>query len=186
MPSNKDRLYVALHVRGGSVKMPEGEDTYHWALITGPKTEDPRSRGKRFHAKETMAIKDGQARSTWNFEEADISMAPEAMILVRLLVAKVLSSTRLAAILRQVPMRPGIAGWNCVGWVREALELLARDGQVLRPSMRSDWSHIRDAIMEYVSLKKAAHRFDGLAVPGQFPNDKVPTWDLHFGEEIVP
>lgn len=26
MPANKDRLYIALHVRGGTVKMPSGED----------------------------------------------------------------------------------------------------------------------------------------------------------------
>jgi hypothetical protein len=28
MPSNKDRLYVALYARGGAAKMPGGEDTY--------------------------------------------------------------------------------------------------------------------------------------------------------------
>lgn len=26
MPANKDRLYIALHVRSGTVKMPSGED----------------------------------------------------------------------------------------------------------------------------------------------------------------
>jgi hypothetical protein len=28
MPSNKDRLYVALYVRGGAAKIPGREDTY--------------------------------------------------------------------------------------------------------------------------------------------------------------
>lgn len=28
MPSNKDRLYVALYARGGSATMPDGEDKY--------------------------------------------------------------------------------------------------------------------------------------------------------------
>lgn len=28
MPSNKDRLYLALYARGGAAKMQEGEDTY--------------------------------------------------------------------------------------------------------------------------------------------------------------
>ncbi|RDW79841.1 hypothetical protein BP6252_04479 [Coleophoma cylindrospora] len=56
MPSNKDRLYIALYTRGGSTKMPGKEETYHWALIVWPKIEMDKSgamaEGTRYHAKE--------------------------------------------------------------------------------------------------------------------------------------
>ncbi|GAB1212609.1 hypothetical protein ATERTT37_001753 [Aspergillus terreus] len=39
MPSNKDRLYVALYARASRPTMPGKEDTYHWALIVGLKIE---------------------------------------------------------------------------------------------------------------------------------------------------
>ncbi|KAI0426084.1 hypothetical protein F5Y09DRAFT_334430 [Xylaria sp. FL1042] len=71
MPSEKDRLYVALYARGGVPTMPGLEDTYHWALIVGPKTESENSRG-----------------SVWEYEERTISMATTSMLLVRIMVGK--------------------------------------------------------------------------------------------------
>jgi hypothetical protein len=38
MPSNKDRLYVALYARGGAAKMPGGEDTYVYNQIAAPQS----------------------------------------------------------------------------------------------------------------------------------------------------
>lgn len=78
MPSDKDRLYVVLHTRGGAPKMPGKEDTYvflnhypnnvvtgvssanryHWSLVVGPKTETPEARGMRYHAKEMPTCKE--------------------------------------------------------------------------------------------------------------------------------
>jgi len=75
MPSDKDRLYVALYAREGAARISGGEDKlvdtrmhmlngnmihvtdgdsrrYYWAFIIGPKAEDAGSRGKRVHAKE--------------------------------------------------------------------------------------------------------------------------------------
>ncbi|MCJ1335945.1 hypothetical protein MMC09_001219 [Bachmanniomyces sp. S44760] len=50
MPSDKGRLYVALYARGGKPTMPGSEDTYHWALIVGPKEEKEGKQGVRYHA----------------------------------------------------------------------------------------------------------------------------------------
>jgi hypothetical protein len=43
--------------------------------------------------------------SEWAFEERTASMMPTQMILVRVLVAKVENSEKLAQLLRQVPIR---------------------------------------------------------------------------------
>lgn len=48
MPAaNKDRLYVALHARGGN-----DPATYHWAIIVGPKLEEEGGKGRRYHVKQ--------------------------------------------------------------------------------------------------------------------------------------
>ncbi|KAK5988027.1 hypothetical protein PT974_12163 [Cladobotryum mycophilum] len=97
---NKDRLYVALYARGGAPKMPGLEDTYHWALIVGPKSESSGSHGSRFHAKESLGFVGNPpvAQSVWQYEERQISMAPTSMLLVRVLVAKVKNMSQLRSI----------------------------------------------------------------------------------------
>ncbi|KAI1270275.1 hypothetical protein F5Y18DRAFT_421766 [Xylariaceae sp. FL1019] len=179
MPSDKDRLYIALYARGGSAKMPGLEDTYHWALILGPKKEDGgHAMGARFHAKEEAAV----SGAVWNFEEKAIAMRPTNMQLVRVVVAKVVDRKRLLAILRGIPVRSDIAGWNCVGWVQEALEALIQDGKCLGTSAKS-WTAARDAAMSYVAQKKAAHRFDGQA---EWDQRLAATWDMLGDKELIP
>ncbi|KAK6825583.1 hypothetical protein PG987_013077 [Apiospora arundinis] len=137
MPSDKDRLYIALYARGGVPTMPGLEDTYHWALIVGPKRESNTSRGHRFHAKEKMSFVGSppKAQSVWKYEVLEVPMAPTSMQLVRILVGKVKNMSRLRAILDATPVRPEVRGWNCVEWVREALSAAIRDGQALGTSV---------------------------------------------------
>lgn len=204
MPSRKNRLYVALYARGGQARMPGLEDTYvlsamppralqsmdadsnesyHWALIIGPKEETEESRGARFHAKGGMSIVDGTSQSIWSFEERGTSMRQTAMILVRVLVGKIENDERGKALLRNVPVKGDQPGWNCVGWVEEALEALHRDGRVLGTSI-SSWQLIRDTAMEYVDRKKREHRFDDQG--SIITSSRVPTWDMLVGRETVP
>ncbi|KAH9209878.1 hypothetical protein DL95DRAFT_476114, partial [Leptodontidium sp. 2 PMI_412] len=171
------RFYVALYARGGAPKMPGLEDTYHWALVVGPKTERPDDQGKRYHAREKIGA---TGTSEWMYEERDISMVPSNMQLVRVLVAKIEDVGRFESILQGIPIRGQIAGWNCVEWVREALETLARDGRALGTGV-VDWKTVRDACMDYVRKKKDQHRFDG---HGNFDAAKAATYDLIEGKEI--
>ncbi|EAU39006.1 predicted protein [Aspergillus terreus NIH2624] len=92
MPSNKDRLYVALYARASRPTMPGKEDTYHWALIVGLKIETDGSTGVRYHAKEWPRPEGG---STWLFEERSSRLLPSSMILVRIMVGKVTNRNRL-------------------------------------------------------------------------------------------
>ncbi|KAM4054575.1 hypothetical protein HRG_005411 [Hirsutella rhossiliensis] len=152
MPSEKDRLYIALYARGGAPTMAGLEDTYHWAFIVGPKTESSNSRGSRFHAKEGLVFAGDPptAQASADFE--------------------------------RTPLRPDQEGWNCVGWIKEALQAAIGDGRALGTCAR-DWESVRDTVMWYVEAKKAAHRFDG-TVP--YDPTKAATWDMLESAELAP
>ncbi|RMZ67682.1 hypothetical protein GMOD_00001642 [Pyrenophora seminiperda CCB06] len=162
MPSNKDRLYVTLFGRGGAPKMEGKEDT---------------SKGMRYHAKEVL----GPEGYKWAFEEKSCRLLPTAMLLVRVMIAKVENKNRLIQIIRNTPIRPDVPGWNCVGWVQEALQRLEADDKALGTSVL-EWTKVRDAAMEYCQKKVDEHRFDGKVT---YDMEKVPTFDLLEGKETV-
>ncbi|KAH4106409.1 hypothetical protein HBI62_129720 [Parastagonospora nodorum] len=160
--------------------MPGKEDTYHWALMLGPKDEpEDGGKGMRYHAKEQMM---GPGVSVWRFEERETSLSPTAMLLVRIMIAKVEKRDRFLSIVRNTPIREGVPGWNCVGWVQEALQSLEADGKALGSGV-VDWIKVRNAAMEYCQRKRDAHRFDG---QGNFNMQKTPTFDLIEGKETIP
>ncbi|CAD6448887.1 f7196319-8ef1-4d93-9416-7754d1f6c04f [Sclerotinia trifoliorum] len=83
--------------------MPEKEDTYHWALIVGPKREGKESQGTRFHAKESMVSSSG--KQEWKYEEAPIRLIATQMLLVRVMIAKIEDNDGVLRILRGIPIR---------------------------------------------------------------------------------
>jgi hypothetical protein len=100
---------------------------------------------------------------------------------VRILIAKVQNKDRLAEVLRQIPVRQGQQGWNCVAWIREALdELQVSKGVVGRSVV--EWETVRNAAMEYCQRKRDEHRFDG---KGSFDATRVATFDLIQGRETI-
>ncbi|KAG5931449.1 hypothetical protein E4U59_000298 [Claviceps monticola] len=178
---NKTRLYIGLYVRGGQPKMVGQEDTYHWALLTGPK-RDPKSGPQHtmYHVKARLAVDDetNTARPEWEYHvESDRA----SMLLVRIVVAKVCDLSRLEDILRHVPVRSDKPEWNCVAWVREALHLATLDRHALG-SRVADWDAIRDQTMWYVEWKKTNHRFDGL---GEYDISKPATYDMVDNVELI-
>ncbi|KAI9897672.1 hypothetical protein N3K66_007528 [Trichothecium roseum] len=222
MPFGRDRLYLALYARGGRSKMQGGEDAYFWAFIVGPKSEGAGAarptRGTRFAARQILERVDAGAigsdsdsssdssssstivvRPRWVFEECQVIVAPESMILVRLLVGKVQDMARLRRAFRNTPVPQdvsvgcgcggdggkGLGGedWNWVAWARAALGEASRDGRALGRSAVTEWEALRGKAMEYVEAKKAAHRFDGTA---DFTLEGIPTWDMIRGLETWP
>jgi len=144
----------------------------------GPKDEENNDQGKRYHAKEQLGA---NGRSEWRFEERDIFMALTNMLLVRILIAKVTNMDRLINIVRSIPVQQGVAGWNCVSWVCEALVALEADGKALGTSV-VEWTKVRDAAMNFCQRKKDEHRFDG---ESNFDTSKAPTFDLIENRETV-
>ncbi|KAJ6445290.1 hypothetical protein O9K51_00049 [Purpureocillium lavendulum] len=185
MPSNKDRLYIALYARGGEPKMPGLEDTYHLAFIVGPKSESaPNSQGTRFHAKEALLYvgEPPTLQWTWAYEERPISLHPTQMLLVRVIVGKVRDRERLCAAFRRNPLQPDVPGWNCVEWAKEAFQEAVLDRRALDKAAPS-WELLRDTAMWYVEKKKLEHRFDGQR---QYDQALAATWDMFDGREINP
>ncbi|KAF7893879.1 hypothetical protein EAF00_007393 [Botryotinia globosa] len=181
MPAGKDRLYVALYARSGKALMPGKEDTsYHWAFLVGPKKEVEGSEGTRFHVKESFSVSSG--KSEWIYDEQSIRLISTQMLLVRIMIAKIEDRGRMLQVLRNVPLRSGTEGWNCVGWVREALVELQSDGRALGTAV-VDWSTVRDAAMNYCQRKKDEDRFDGVI---DWKTTKAATFDLIDGKETIP
>lgn len=149
--------------------MRELEDTYHWALMIGPKVEKPEKEGVRYHAKE-KATSDG---IHWEFEKRPVSLRPTSMLLVRILIGKVDDSARLDTILQQAPVKDGTKDWNCVIWLKDALELVGNDKKALGTSVLV-WDTIRKTAMDYCNQKKA----DGRFTSAKYDPAKVPTYDL--------
>lgn len=121
-------------------------------------------------------------QSEWFFEERDVTLLATSMLLVRIMIGKIEKMDRLLSILRRVPIRQGQRGWNCVSWVREALETLDADGRALGSSV-TEWQRVRDGAMWYVEKKKGEHRFDG---KGNYNMKYAATYDLLVGKETVP
>lgn len=117
----------------------------------------------------------------WLFEERSTPLAPTNMLLVRVIIGKVENSERLVSVLRTTPIRQGDPSWNCVGWVKEALDGLKVDGKALGPCV-IEWDQVRDGAMTYCQRKKDQHRFDG---KGNFDMRKAATYDLIEGKEII-
>lgn len=127
----------------------------------------------------------GQSQPVWEYEERKTSLEPTAMLLVRILIAKVENAKRLRSILQQTPIRAGQVGyenWNCVEWLREALDRLVRDEKTLGTAT-TDWTFVRDTAMWYIEKKKSEHRFDGQV---QYDLSKAATWDALVGQESIP
>ncbi|KIM95991.1 hypothetical protein OIDMADRAFT_44786 [Oidiodendron maius Zn] len=167
MPMNKDRLYVGLYACGGGDRMPGGEDS-----------DNGNVEGVRYDAKERMTK---SSKTKWYFEERRGGVDGNGMLLIRLIVAKVPQPSELIHILRQVPVKQGLPGWNCVAWVKEALEKIEAHGKVLG-THRAEWLDVMDTALWYVEKKKPEHRFDG---QGDYDINNVPTYDLMESKETM-
>jgi hypothetical protein len=152
---------------------------YHWALLVGPKREPKRAKGTRYHARNHF-LTGGHIQ--WIFEEQRIGLSAMNLLLVRVMIGKVKEKHRLVNALRSIPIRQSEHGWNCVIWVREALEALQADGKALGTAV-IEWSKVRDAAMTYCQKKRDEHRFDKY---GNYDMTKVATYDLIQRRETIP
>ncbi|KIW39650.1 hypothetical protein, variant [Exophiala oligosperma] len=144
--------------------------------MVGPKVETREKKGVRYHAKEKVT----SDCVRWEFEKKSVSLRPTSMLLVRVLIGKVDDSARLDAILRQTPVRDGTDGWNCVFWLKEALERVSKDKKALGTCVLV-WDTIRKTAMDYCNQKKADGRFSS----AKFDPDRAPTYDLLVRKEII-
>jgi len=134
----------------------------------------------RFHAKENMT----SMGMVWQYEAISIPLKPTKMLLVQIIIGKIRNIDRLINIFQNTPIRagqPGHESWNCVEWLKEALELVRCDGEALKPPM-IDWKLVRNTAMWYVDKKQEEHRFDG---QGTYDQSETATWDLLTRQELI-
>ncbi|CDO73400.1 hypothetical protein BN946_scf185013.g34 [Trametes cinnabarina] len=129
MGSSRDkyRLYLAMYDNSRAVGA--GYPTQiHWALLVGPKHEDPDSLQKthvRYHA--TNYTRSGR----WEFERRPVECVRSPSMLGRILLGKV-DRADLANLERMLAdprrIKAGQPHWNCWKWVEEALSDLVQKG----------------------------------------------------------
>ena len=107
-------------------------------------------------------------------------MMPVDMILVRIMLAMVENTNKLAQLLRQVPIgQREEGGWNCVAWVKEALLRIERSEGVSGTSVLG-WEAVREAALSYCRRKRDERRFDGTR---KYDPTQVPTFDMVLMKE---
>ena len=119
----------------------------------------------------------------WNYEKRDVRLGATRQLLVRVMIGKIDDEKRLLEIFEKVPIRADSdPDWNCVIWVKEALEALGRDDQALKSGV-TDWIRVRDSAMTYCQQKRDDRRWDR---PDDFDMTKAPTYDLLKDKEMIP
>ncbi|PGH02262.1 hypothetical protein AJ80_08887 [Polytolypa hystricis UAMH7299] len=174
--SNKDRIYVALYARGG-----QDPNTYHWAIIVGPKTEVEGGRGFRYHARQRLDPTT-PGRQVWHYEALDIPLTQTSMLLARVMIGKVANHAQLAKTLAAVPREQDNPAWTCRIWVRDAIAALEADGKSLGTRV-TNWQKIEQTAKTYVARKREQRRYDG---SGTWKAGTVPTYDLLEEKEVIP
>ena len=138
--------------------------------------------GWRFHAKDPYVGGGGsKVDRQWIFEERKSSLLATNMLLVRIVVGKVKDTDRLRSVLKEVPVVRGDPSWNCVEWVRTALEALEADKGAMGTS-QFDWGVIRETAMKYCREKRDAGRFQSGTA---YDTSRPPTFDLLEGKELL-
>ena len=185
MPRNKPRLQLALYAR------PRHPGTYHYALFVCPKSttkqqQHANNSAIKHHVKNTFQNVSGELTQPWRYERLAISdVQLEQRLLVRIIIAKVTSLDALERILEAVPVyqiddpdQEKAQLFNCLTWVRAALEELGGQGAVAE---LGEWEGIQKQALEYVERKKELGRWS----VGWKGEAGVPMLDLLNGREVV-
>ena len=178
MPSNKLRVYVALYHRDSRAP----PDSYHWALLVSPKSDDSLSTTMQYHVKNT--VQPGIQGQPWVFEASMLSdSSTRFRLLVRILVGKIKKPESLASSLRSVPIVQNDPGWTCISWVRDALSRLDTDG-ILTSGKIAAWDEVERQCRHYVAEKHAQGRWKASGAGAQIAGS-IPTWDMLQGHELI-
>lgn len=186
---DKPRLYLALYPRGHSTSTFTSNshcDSFHWALIVGPRSSARSDPGTRYHVLHTDS-----ATHPFLYEETEISSSESHVPLVRITVAKVRDPARVTTLLRSVPPPKNAESDTCLSWTREAFRLLISDrgsgastsclSSYLKPA---DWEHVESRARKYIKRKRDMHRFDEDRA-GPWDRGSVSTWNFWENRETT-
>lgn len=182
MPRNKARLQLALSAR------PKHHGTYHYALLIAPKCTRHKqiNAATKHHVKNTIENVSGKISQPWRYERLDVSeVRLEQRLLVRIIIAKVISPPTLEGILEAVPLRqiddPDQAAaqqFTCLTWVRSALEAARIQSAI---TGLGEWDEIQRKALAFVQEKKQLGRWN----EDWKGEEGMPMLDLLDGSEII-
>lgn len=180
MRRNKHRLQVALYAR------PKHPDSYHYALFISPKTgkEHIGSSASKHHALDTLQNVSGEKSNLWRYQHLHLDdVNNERYLLVRIIIGKIFAQVQVARILEEIPVyqrddpdQEKARTFDCVAWVRDAVDKLQDSGAV---SGLGSFEHIERRSLQYVERKKNEGRWAQNSKPG------VPVLDLLREEELT-
>ena len=163
-----------------------GQDpnTYHWAIIVGPKEEVEGGRAYRYHARQRVdPARPGRIIWVPVYESLEIPLVQTTMLLGRIMIAKVTcNSAQLHSTLAAVPIVQDDSSWTCRIWVKDAIAALEADRKSLGTQI-TDWTTIEQTANNYIEQKRQQRRYDG---SGSWVPGTVPTFDLLENQETVP
>lgn len=140
----------------------------------GPKSPLRETAGTRHHVEHV-----GGPEHRYFYVADDAEYIPSAQsIIVRIAIAKVVDTVRLAAILRNVPVHQDDTSWNCLSWVKDAfLRIVEDEKRCVKGYVEAkDWKDIERRTREFVKTKRDTRR------P---PGDSIPTWNLWENRETT-
>ncbi|KUI67191.1 hypothetical protein VM1G_11455 [Cytospora mali] len=174
MVRNKKRLYVAVYPSG------MGQDSYHWALIVGPKIENGAAHGQRHHVKNQMV-------GGWTFvSNRLVDVRVTVQLLARIAIAKIENEERVIEAIQKVPVDPvewegqscgREPRWTCRVWLLAALKMIKNDGKTLGTNVLDDIEGVIEATKAFVAKQMANRRYDSFAM------EPKPVLDMMTGEE---
>lgn len=116
------------------------------------------------------------------FSNEETHTGPTGGLLIRVIVGKIKDHDRLQSIFDHIPLRNlEDPTWNCVGWVKEALQTATSDSRAVGTCVK-DWNLIRETAMRYIARKEAIGRF---SLPEVYNPEKAPTWDMLQNIEVA-
>jgi hypothetical protein len=83
---------------------------------------------------------------TWYYEEAHVAAKGTSKLLATIPVGEVVDMDKMLEILRDIPIQQGDVEWNCVSWMKMAVDELSHDGTALEiHDLGKDWQSLRDS-----------------------------------------
>lgn len=174
-------------------------DSYHWALIIGPKSA---LRSEAGTAYQIVHSHSDFVDTPWFYEETDLASTPHQSrtLLARIALAKITNEEQVVKMLRaqagsvRSERKKSVAsvdevGMTCLSWVREAWEALAGEsGRPLKSYFDGeDWEDIESRARRYVKRKRMQGRYNPLTEPGDVTWNpaEVPTWNYWENRETT-
>lgn len=201
---DKPRLYLALLPKGGPAGGAYGSqfscDSYHWALVLGPKSALRSQAGVAYHIVHTAS---GFTDSASFYEETDLGEQAHLSrtILARIALAKVVDEEYVVSVIRgaaAATRKASIAAHgstdhvcrtSCLSWVKTAWEAISGDtSKPLRTFFGpGEWDNIENRARKYVKRKRLQGRYHPNTGPADITwnADEIPTWNYWENRETT-